>query len=112
MTAMSKVLSPGKIKSLGVPNNSDILKYPKKLKPNTDAEEAQVQYYQNNLDFLRKIVNHEVDVSPMDYDDAKSELENNIKWLAKAKEVLADAQNKIKQRNYDIKDIKARKINL
>ena len=103
----SRGLSPGKIKSLGVPNNSDILKYPKKLKPNTDAEEAQVQYYQNNLDFLRKIVNHEVDVSPMDYDDAKSELENNIKWLAKAKEVLADAQNKIKQRNYDIKDIKA-----
>lgn len=103
----SRGLSPGKIKSLGAPNNSDILKYPKKLKPNTNAEEAQVEYYQKNLDFLQKIVNHEVDVSPMDYDDAKAELENNITWLAKAKDALAAAKDKIKQRDYDIKDIKA-----
>lgn len=103
----SRGLSPGKIKSLGVLNTGDILKYPKKLKPNTNAEEAQVEYYQKNLDFLKKIVNHEVDVSPMDYDDAKSELENNITWLAKAKDALAAAKDKIKQRDYDIKDIKA-----
>lgn len=103
----SRGLSPGIIRSLGAPNTGDILKYPKKLKPNTNAEEAQVEYYQKNLDFLQKIVNHEVDVSPMDYDDAKAELENNITWLAKAKDALAAAKDKIKQRDYDIKDIKA-----